>query len=228
MSVTIPSLDNTTRPARPAVHDHQGWAHVSIAENVHLLPEDSTRLDEQLIRRIAQGDSEAFGSLYDRYSKLLYSLATRILNDPSEAEDVLQEVFLKIWEKASSFNVAVGRPFSWLVTITRNKAIERLRARRRKSRLLQERGELAIAAEHVDEPHSWEKIEPDESRQIRAAVNELSHNQRHPIELAFFGGLTHVEIADTLQEPLGTIKARIRRGMLRLRDSLEGTDVGVC
>ncbi len=139
----------------------------------------------------------------------------------------MQEVFLKVWEKVSCFNQALGRPFSWLVTIPRNKAIERLRARRRKLNLFQELSDLASAADHVVDPHPRGKMDPGVSRQMRTVVDELPHDQRHAIELAFFGGLTHVEIAHALQEPLGSIKARIRRGMLRLRDSLKGRGMGV-
>jgi RNA polymerase sigma-70 factor (ECF subfamily) len=184
--------------------------------------EHSAPPEAQLVRRIAQGDRDAFAALYDLYSKPLYSLTLRILNDPKEAEDVLQDVFLQLWEKAASFDEVAGRPFSWVVTMTRNKAIDRIRSRQRRSRLFEEASDsMEKASVEMVEP-TVAGLGPDEAAQIRTALNGLPKEQRQPIEMAFFGGLTHTEIAEALHEPLGTVKARIRRGMLQLRDYLEG------
>ena len=185
--------------------------------------ETSALVEAQLVRRIAQGDRAALAALYDLYAKPLYSFAVRVVGDAKEAEDVLQEVFLQLWEKAGQFDEQDGRPFNWAVTMTRHKAIDRLRARQRRRRVLVETAESEslgeVAESSAPGPDSFGH---DQAAQIRTAVQELPGEQRHAIELAFFGGLTHFEIAAQLREPLGTIKARIRRGILRLRDGLEG------
>jgi len=178
--------------------------------------------DAQLIRRVARGEGEALGVLYDRFSGPLYSFATHILNDPSEAEDVVQEVFLKIWEKAPLFDAASGRPFNWAVTITRRKSIDCLRTRQRRHHLFEADLDQVVVAARVQTCPSSENVRCDQARHLRATMEELPEDQRRPIELAFFCGLTHPEIARELKQPLGTIKARIRRGLVRLRDGLEG------
>lgn len=178
--------------------------------------------DAALLQRIGGGDRAAFSEFYDLHSTFLFSLAVKILGDHKEAEDALQEVFVQIWEKAGTFDPRLGRPIGWVATLVRNKAIDRIRASQRRSRLLDEAtaelapvaGELPSVNESV---HGREK-----SGLIRSAVAGLPNEQRQAIELAFFGGLTQNEISDRLREPLGTVKARIRRGMLRLRDQLEG------
>jgi len=183
--------------------------------------QNSAPLEAELVRRIASGDCEAFAALYDMYSKPLYSFVYRILSDRRETEDVMQEVFLGIWRKSSSFDESVGKPFNWAVTLTRNKAIDRLRSRDRQLRTVGSTpwrlGEESLAcATQRDENFGF-----DEAAQIRALVDELPMDQRQPIELAFFGGLTHMEIAQAMRKPLGTVKARIRRGMMSLREALE-------
>ena len=124
-----------------------------------------------------------------------------------------------MWEKASSFNEAAGKPFTWAVTMTRNKAIDRLRAHQRKLRVFGETASSAVVVETRGETHRDENVCRDQALQIQRALNALPTDQRGPIELAFFSGFTHLEIAEALDEPLGTIKARIRRGMLRLRET---------
>jgi RNA polymerase sigma-70 factor, ECF subfamily len=178
--------------------------------------------DDALLRRIGNGDRNAFSEFYDLYASLLFSIAVKILNDPKEAEDVLQEVFVQIWEKAGTFDPRLGKPAGWATTLARNKAIDRLRASHRRSRLIDDAtAELAPAA--GDSPGANEAVfGREKSGLIRSAVAGLPVDQRQAIELAFFGGLTQNEISDRLREPLGTIKARIRRGMLKLRDQLEG------
>jgi RNA polymerase sigma-70 factor (ECF subfamily) len=179
--------------------------------------------DIEMLRRISQGDRSAFAQFYDLYSSLLFSIAIKILNDPKEAEDVLQEVFMQIWEKAGMFDPKLGKPSSWAITLVRNKAIDRIRASQRRSRL----AEAAAASgtfDGGDSPVANESIHGREKAALlRSAVAGLPAEQRHAIEMAFFSGLTQNEISDKLREPLGTIKARIRRGMLKLRDKLEGS-----
>ena len=180
--------------------------------------ESSASLEAQWLRRIGAGDPAAFADLYDRYSRPLYSFALRVVNNPKDAEDVLQEVFLKIWEKAAGFDEDIGNPFTWAVSMTRHKAIEHLRSRRRREH------DFSESAVEVELPHipvaSPSDFCRDESAQMWGAVNGLPSEQRRALEMAFFGGMTHLEIAEVLQEPISTIKARIRCGMLRLRDGL--------
>jgi RNA polymerase sigma-70 factor (ECF subfamily) len=178
--------------------------------------------DVELLRRVAGGDRSAFAEFYDRHSLLMFSVASKILNDSGEAEDVMQEVFVQIWEKAGRFDPALGKASSWAATLVRNRAIDRIRASQRRTRLAEAAGaEQAIAAEVTNSAneavHGHEK-----AMLIQSAIVELPAEQRRAIELAYFSGLTQDEISKKLNEPLGTIKARIRRGLLKLRDQLEG------
>lgn len=178
------------------------------------------RIDIETLHRIASRDESAFSELYDRLSPILYALTLRILGDEKLAEDALQDSFLQIWDKASSYNEKFGSPITWLLAITRNKSIEHLRRRERRRPFVEGVSETADAAappSTVEHPI----IGADTSTMLRAALNELSHEQRHAIELAYFSGLTQQQIADLLNEPLGTIKARVRRGLLSLREFLE-------
>jgi len=177
--------------------------------------------DVELLRRISEGDRSAFSEFYDHYSPLFFSVALRILNDHKEAEDVIQEVFLQIWEKAGNFDSRLGKPSSWGVTFVRNKSIDRIRSSVRRAKLMES------AAAEVDStpemPSANETLHGrDKAELIRTAVTTLPQEQRQAIELAFFKGLTQHEISEKLSEPLGTIKARIRRGMMKLREKLEG------
>jgi RNA polymerase sigma-70 factor (ECF subfamily) len=190
-----------------------------MSPNDTILSDASAQADAALLGRVAIGDRDAFAALYDRFSKPLFSFALRIVGNPADAEDVLQEVFVQIWEKAGQFDPSQGKPFTWSVTMTRNKAIDRLRSSQRRHRLVEE-ATLADPASDVVE--TGKAIGTDEATRIRTAVNTLPTDQRQAIEMAFFGGLTHHQIAEKVSEPLGTIKARIRRGMLKLRDTLEG------
>jgi RNA polymerase sigma-70 factor (ECF subfamily) len=171
--------------------------------------------------RTAQQDRLAFSELYDRLAGVLFATALRILNDHKEAEDVLQEVFLQMWDRASEFDPLLGKPLSWAITLTRNKAIDRLRSAQRRSRLL---AEVLDQGARGSGPQAggWETVASNESSTlIHSALTALPPEQRQAIELAFFSGLTQMEIAETLRQPVGTIKARIRRGMLKLRDTLQ-------
>ena len=175
----------------------------------------------ELLRRIAAQDREALAEFYHQIAGVLFSTAVRMLRDAHEAEEVIQEVFVQIWNKASTFDVALGAPFHWALGITRNRCIDRLRARQRQSCLLDELAEAAAIDPVPRASPAQNFLRADELAAVRSAVKGLSREQRQAIEMAFFGGLTHGEIAEALNEPLGTIKARIRRGMLRLRESLQ-------
>ena len=175
----------------------------------------------RLLRRIAAQDRQALAELYDQMAAVLFSTSVRILGDAHEAQEVIQDVFMQIWNKAHTFDAGLGSPFHWALGITRNRSIDRLRSRQRRARLMDEL-ESASADNPVAETGqagAW--LGEEEIAGIRSAVQELPREQRQAIEMAFFGGLSHSEIAETLSEPLGTVKARIRRGMSKLRDSLQ-------
>jgi len=174
-----------------------------------------------LLQRVAQGDRVSFETLYDRFSGVLFSTAYRVLNNQEAAEDVLQDVFIQIWEKAPLYDPARGKPMTWAVTLTRNKAIDRLRSTVRRNRLRDDVEREAETFEQFDDRSSFDAVAAGETNQIvRDAIQKLSKDQREAIELAFFSSLTQTEIAERLNEPLGTIKARIRRGMMKLREVL--------
>jgi len=149
------------------------------------------------------------------------SVAVRILGDAGEAEEVIQDVFMQIWEKAAAFDPMLGSAFHWALSIARHRAIDRMRARQRRARLREALQESSIADPPEDRSPEDNALRGEESAAVRAALSGLPDEQRQTIEIAFFGGKTHEEIAQSLNQPLGTIKARIRRGMLKLRDSLQ-------
>jgi len=147
--------------------------------------------------------------------------AYKVLNDQTDAEDVLQDVFIQIWDKASLYDPRRGKPLTWALTLTRNKAIDRLRSAQRRYRLKDEVEKEYKAVDQKEEVDSVDQVYALEKGQmIREAVASLSKDQQVAIELAFFKGLTQNEVAEKLGEPLGTIKARIRRGMIKLREMI--------
>lgn len=175
-----------------------------------------------LLRSVARGDAQAFDQLYTRWSPMLYGLACKILEDPKEAEDALQEGFLHIWHKAGTYDSQRSSPTTWAYMIFRNKAIDRLRARARHGRGMETiaREEPYQAAPAADPDES---AESNERRQVvKAALESIPPDQREAVSLAYFSGLTQSEIAQRLGAPLGTVKARIRRGLMKLADTLKG------
>ncbi len=181
-------------------------------------PINTTQHDCELLRRTAAGDQESLAELHTRYSGVLLAAAYRVLNNFKDAEEVVQEAFVQIWQKASVYDERRGKPLTWAMTLTRNKAIDRLRRVQRRNRLHDEVEQEAQIWDRIVEGDSSDEVSSHETRKIvRSAVIQLSDDQRRAIELAYFGGLTQHEIAEKLHEPLGTIKARIRRGMLKLR-----------
>jgi RNA polymerase sigma-70 factor (ECF subfamily) len=185
------------------------------------IPSD-TPPEAALLRRISSGDSEAFDDLYTRWSPMLYGLLCKILEDPREAEDALQEGFLHIWRKAASYDPDRSSPTTWAYMIFRNKAIDRLRSRERRGKGMERiaEEEPTFAPSSAD---PGDDAETQERRQaVKAALDSIPADQREAVSLAFFSGLTQTEIAEKLGAPLGTIKARIRRGLLKLGDVLKG------
>jgi RNA polymerase sigma-70 factor (ECF subfamily) len=185
-------------------------------------PDDRDLADAELLRRIAAGDRAAFGQLYDRFSRPLYATAVRIVQDASDAQDIVHDAFVVVWEKANTFETQRGTAFSWLVTLVRNRAIDRVRSRRRRQELLSTSVPTDLGYDDATQPRPADDqaAAGDDARTVRAAVATLAPEQQKALELAFFSGLTQEEIARSLGEPLGTVKARIRRGLMKLRDSL--------
>lgn len=176
----------------------------------------------ELLKRVSQGDQRSFGELYDRFASVLFSTAYRMLKNQEAAEDVLQDVFIQIWRKAPLYDPARGRPLTWAVTLTRNKAIDTLRSTQRRSSLQEAAQQDLERFEQFDDKSFFDSVTSEEtSRLVREAIQRLSRQQRDAIELAFFSSLTHTEISERLKVPLGTIKARIRRGMMALRDIID-------
>jgi RNA polymerase sigma-70 factor (ECF subfamily) len=175
--------------------------------------QESIRADVAMLERIATGDASAVGELYDRHSRLLYGLILRVLRDRSEAEEVLQEVFVGVWNRVATYNPALGSPVGWLVGIARNRAIDRLRANTARRR--------AVEAASADiEPARPAAAMDDQQRAVAQALAAIPAEQRQLIEDAYFLGFTHSELAERHQLPLGTVKTRIRAGLLALRERL--------
>ncbi len=188
-------------------------------ETVRMMKGDDSE-NTALLLRIAQADEKAFAELYDRFSRGLFSLVYKILNDEREAEDVLQEGFTQIWKKASTFDGTRSSAFTWAVMIMRNKAIDHIRARQRQTRLIEAATQELSAG--IDGAEDGEVFNNEQRGIVRAALAKIPEEQRQAIDLAFFSGLTQQQISEKLGEPLGTVKARIRRGLLKLRDLLGG------
>ena len=183
---------------------------------------ESSNSPVYLIRQAANRDREAFSQLYDRFSALVYTFAVRMLRAPQDAEDLLQEVFTQVWHQADRYSEERGSPEAWIMNITRSRAIDKLRAKRRMEKTFVP----------TDDPARLESTENVESSAAQAetkltmnsALANLPEAQRRLLELAYFDGLSQTEIADRLKEPLGTVKTRMRSGIQRLRDLL-GTKV---
>src|SRR5579863_2523875 len=171
-------------------------------------------LDQALLRRVAAGDESALASLYDRYAGVIYSVTNRILRDTGAAEEVVQDIFYQLWRSASQFDLARGSLPGWLLVIARNRAIDRLRGRSRK--LLEETMEPVATALALD----TSAAQAEAMAKVRAALGSLPANQREALELAYFEGLTHTEIADRTGEPLGTVKTRLRTAVQSLKKAL--------
>lgn len=172
------------------------------------------------MRQMINGDNKAFTVFYDRFAPGLFSMIYAILRDQKESEDVLQEAFVQMWKRTASYDSSRSSLFTWAVMISRHKAIDRLRSRQRQSRLAE-----AVASE-ADEPNISAPgdradnvlARSDERDRVRAALAQLGEAQREALDLAFFAGLTQTQISEKLGAPLGTVKARIRRGLLALRE----------
>jgi len=176
--------------------------------------EKTSSSDAELVSRLRSGDQNAMGALYDRYSSIVYAVALRVLADTGTAEDVLQEVFMQIWRNPSRFDANRGSLAAWLAVIARNRAIDALRKRRYES-------DIEDVVVSVEPDLASEADRSRVAKNIRDVLNGMHPAQRQALEMAFFEGLTHTEIAAKIGEPLGTIKTRIRAGLLALRKALK-------
>jgi len=176
-----------------------------------------------LLPAVAQGDLAAFEALYDRYSGTLYALLLRILASPEDAQEVLQEAFVKVWTSARMFDAVRGSEIAWLISIARSRGIDKLRSRKIRGDRENDAGrEVSIQSSFVESrTGSDEAIRSQERTAVRGALAELPEAQRIALELAYFEGLSQSEIAARLQEPLGTIKTRMQLGMKKLRERLK-------
>jgi RNA polymerase sigma-70 factor (ECF subfamily) len=182
---------------------------------------DDRAADRAALERIARGDHDGLAALYDRHAKPVYSLALRILQDQGEAEDIVQDVFAQAWRQAGQYDASRGAVAAWLFTLARSRAIDRLRARHaRPGRAIDDRQAANVVDPRV--PPDLQVLSEEQVRQVRVALDTLPVLQRMAIELAYYEGLTHREIAERLEQPLGTVKTRIRRALGKLRDVLAG------
>jgi RNA polymerase sigma-70 factor, ECF subfamily len=175
--------------------------------------------DVELLKAVARGDEQALAKIYDRYRVTLFGLLVRILNSREEAEDVLQEVFLQVWRRAADFDEKRGKPFTWLVTLTRSRGIDRLRTLAARERVAQ--AGAREASELVSDA-ATDTFRSEQRGLVNSALAQLPEEQKRPLIMAYFDGLTQSEIAVKLGAPLGTVKTRMRSGMTKLRDLLAG------
>ncbi|MFI5076746.1 MAG: RNA polymerase sigma factor [Vicinamibacteria bacterium] len=184
---------------------------------------DST--DLRLLQRIAARDTAALAELYDRHCRLLFSLIVRIVGDRGEAEEILQEVFVRVWTRVEMYDAEMAAPLPWMVRVARNRAIDRLRARRVRAAV--DTPALDLAAIEATAPATGIQtpeaavLDSERRRTVTGALAGLPADQRQLIEAAFFEGYTHTELAQRFGLPLGTVKTRIRAGMLAMRKRLE-------
>jgi RNA polymerase sigma-70 factor (ECF subfamily) len=181
-------------------------------------------IDGELVARAARGDERAIGQLYDRYGGVLYAVAYRIVGQRADAEEVVLEAFTQAWRDAPRFEAGRGSVAGWLTMIARSRALDLVRARSRRERIT-----ASAAADRPNTSPAMSEFRPDPAnaldhderrRQVQQALQTLSPAQRQAIELAYFEGLSQSEIAERLQEPLGTVKTRVRLGMQKLRECL--------
>ncbi len=192
----------------------------------------TSSIDPALLASIVRGDQQAFSQLYDNSSTLLYTLAFRILGNREEAAELLQDVYLEVWRKVARYDIGRGTPIAWLITLTRSRAIDRLRARAVRGEHATLQLDEAVSSSVADLGPSPYETQADQELRVAVgnAITSLPAAQQQAIELAYYEGLSHFEIAARLNQPLGTVKTRIKLGMSKLRESLrrawEQGDIG--
>jgi RNA polymerase sigma-70 factor (ECF subfamily) len=178
--------------------------------------------DATLVHRLLQKDVSAFEQLYDRHSRPIYSLVLRILQQAGTAEEVVQDVFLQLWRNAAQYDVSRGPFVPWLFTLARNRALDTLRLKSERQRRREDQTEELPPIATVPQ-YEQQFDEKRRAEKVRTLMASLSPQQKKAIELAYFEGLSHSEIAAALKEPLGTVKSWIRNGLLRLKEELQAT-----
>ena len=178
--------------------------------------------DQELLENIARQDKNAFAILYDRHSAKLFGLAIQILKDRPLAEDVLQDIYLSLWKNAGAFDPQKGKPVTWLLVLCRNRCIDKLRQKERRQRRTTDLDETTLQSIEMNESESpLEFVHQKEVQKVvTRALEGLPEEQRVPIEMAYFKGMSQSEIAKDLNLPLGTVKTRTRLGMQKLKDSI--------
>jgi RNA polymerase sigma-70 factor, ECF subfamily len=212
------------QPDRPVTQDEEdGMTGLRPVPDISPTAPAEVRKDEparlaELLQRSGRGDEGAFSDLYDAVSRRLHGLVLRVIRDPAQAEEVTQEAMVEIWRQSARYNPALGSPLSWLMTIAHRRAVDRVRSAEASSR----RDTTYHQQSHVIEHDSTAEAVAQnvEGRRVRQALSSLTDTQRGALELAYFGGYTHSEVATMLGIPLGTAKTRIRDGLIRLRDAL--------
>lgn len=174
-----------------------------------------------LLRRSARGDEAAFGQLYDTLARSAYGLALRVVRNPAQAEEVVQEAMLEVWRTASRYDASRGSAQAWVLTLVHRRAVDRVRSAEAATRRDLTYHEQTQSVSHDSTAEA--ATEAIEARRVRSALATLTPVQREAVELAFLGGYTHTEVATMLELPLGTAKTRIRDGLIRLRDTLSTT-----
>ncbi len=177
-----------------------------------------TSTSEDLLMRVAQGDRRAFAELYDRSAPRVFGLVKRLLRDHAQSEEVTQEIFLEIWQNATRYDTAKGSAVAWMLTMAHRRAVDRVRA----SQASRDRDVRIGIRDHVSEYDTVaENVEIQiESERVKEAMKRLTELQRQAVSLAYFGGYSHSEVSTMLRVPIGTVKTRLRDGMIRLRDEL--------
>jgi len=219
---------------RAGVHRKQEWQVADVSESRassleprskstarHPARSDSERDAEALLARMRDGDEQALADLYDGTNRVVYGLALRILGEPSAAEDVAMDVYMQVWRTAGSYESDRGTVLTWLATLVRSRAIDSLRRRKARRAELEDNVDEVINLSDTRFCPELASLEIGRSRIVRKAIDQLAPDQREAIELAYFSGLTHVEAAVQMGLPLGTVKTRIRSGMMELRKILE-------
>ena len=172
----------------------------------------------ELLRRSARGDEAAFARLYDETSARVFGLVLRVVRDRAQAEEVTQEVYLQVWHTASRYDASKGSALSWLMTLAHRRSVDRVRAAEASSRNETTYHHAGQVPEHDSTAEAAESSL--EATRVRTALTQLTGAQRQALELAYFGGYTHTEVASMLDLPVGTAKTRIRDGLIRLRDTM--------
>ena len=199
------------------------WAVLGIVGGAPVRPGEDKTADRLTLARMARGEHDALAELYDRHARGLYSLALRILQDRADAEDVVQDVFAQAWTQAARYDGARGAVAAWLLTLARSRAIDRLRSKRaRPDGGVADDAAVTGMVDGGDTP-DLQLLSAEQVSRVREALRSLPLLQRVAIEMAYYEGLSHSEIAGKLEQPLGTVKTRIRQAMIRLRESLAGT-----